>query len=75
MGAEILDGPLAFKSNQKPLPLTELEQISQKPVVVKEEKRRRSGQLRVLTLLSLYLSSKDGIHRHSHRFLPFQKSR
>jgi hypothetical protein len=27
MGAEIPDGPLAFKSNQKPVPLTELEQI------------------------------------------------
>jgi hypothetical protein len=27
MGAEIPDGPLAFKSNQKPFPLTELEQM------------------------------------------------
>jgi hypothetical protein len=27
MGAEIPDGPLAFKSSQKPLPLTELEQM------------------------------------------------
>jgi hypothetical protein len=27
MGAEIPDGPLAFKSNQKPIPLTELEQM------------------------------------------------
>ena len=76
MGAEIPDGPLAFKSSQKPLPLTELEQISQKRVVIKEEKRRRrSGQLRVLTPLLLCLSSMDGIHRHNHRFLHFQKSR
>src|SRR5215210_7039913 len=27
MGAEIPEGPLAFKSNQKPSPLTELEQM------------------------------------------------
>jgi hypothetical protein len=27
VGAEILEGPLAFKSNQKPIPLTELEQM------------------------------------------------
>ena len=27
VGAEILDGPLAFKSNQKPFPLTEIEQM------------------------------------------------
>jgi hypothetical protein len=27
VGAEIPDGPLAFKSNQKPIPLTELEQL------------------------------------------------
>src|SRR5918996_3498673 len=27
MGAEIPDGPLAFKSNQEPFPLTDLEQM------------------------------------------------
>ncbi len=27
LGAEIPEGPLAFKSNQKPIPLTELEQM------------------------------------------------
>lgn len=27
LGAEIPQGPLAFKSNQKPFPLTELEQM------------------------------------------------
>jgi hypothetical protein len=27
VGAEIPEGPLAFKSNQKPIPLTELEQL------------------------------------------------
>lgn len=27
VGVEILDGPLAFKSNQKPFPLTEIEQM------------------------------------------------
>ncbi len=27
VGAEIPEGPLAFKSNQKPIPLTELEQM------------------------------------------------